>query len=379
MIRLVCICGKHLRARDEASLRRAVCPSCGCPVGKSRIHDDAATGESKPLTMKDGPLGGVGYVVVPLWEEGQSSRREVPRYKVVTVEESTVPPAFPNLHEDVSAAPDVQLCARDKNRKRTRRRSKELNTSLEETLLFPLLCWRSVLFLALVLGFVVFCARAILANSNPDLLWVKLIAAFSVALFGVAYCGGYWMVVFRTTMRGEDSVVLWHGWASRDVFIHMLRCLVCFFAGPAWLLAIAGYYWFNGGDLALLDKLILAELTVAALMYWLFSLTAVTADNSIRSILPTGVVGLLQRLGWRASLLASMAVILATLLLAGACLYSLTTLSENGWSWLLLVTCCAGSQVFLALFSRWLGVQCFLAERAARRREKEKLNAQPGT
>src|SRR5262245_2708252 len=32
-IKFVCTCGKHLRARDEMAMRRAVCPRCGQPVG----------------------------------------------------------------------------------------------------------------------------------------------------------------------------------------------------------------------------------------------------------------------------------------------------------------------------------------------------------
>jgi hypothetical protein len=372
MIRLVCICGKHLRARDEASLRNAVCPSCGCPVSKAATRNsDDPTLAQRPLTMKDGPFDGMGYVLVPLWEEGKPLSREVPRYKVVLVEESEFPAAIPYRAEDTAPVPVMPL-HRDRKR-RKRRRSRELDTRLEETLLFPFYCRQSVVALALLLAFFVIVGRAVLAS--PEVLLAKVILALVPLLLSACYCCAFWMVAFATTLRGEDSVVAHDGMTSVAVMAALLRCLLCFFAGPVWLLAIAFYYWLHCGNLTPVDYVILAELALAALLYWIFANLAVTADNSLRGLLPTGIAALLRRLGWKRSLRTLAALVLAILLNGGLGIYAVATMSESGWSWFLLFASCLGTQFSLALLARWLGVAMFLSARARQPQPQENRTA----
>src|SRR5258708_6600101 len=49
MIKFVCGCGKHLRARDDMAARRTFCPQCGSPVGVPSLKPHH-TGAEGPLT-----------------------------------------------------------------------------------------------------------------------------------------------------------------------------------------------------------------------------------------------------------------------------------------------------------------------------------------
>jgi hypothetical protein len=325
--------------------------------------------------MKDGALHGVGYAVVPLWEEGQAGARVVPRYKVVTLEESFVPPAPPGGNEDAPAVLDPGRLATVRNGHRRRQRSRELQIGLEATLLFPFRCWRSIILLSLLLSVSVGVALTMLAKPEPDSLAMRWALALVQTLLVVGYCCGYWMAAFATTIRGEDFVVVWRGWLTREVLVNMLRCLACFFAGPVWILALAACYWLYSGELTWVDTLILSELIIAALTYWMFALLAVTADNSVRSLTPTGIGGLLRRLGRRVSLLAAGVALIGIVPVCGLSAGALAAFSESG-NWLLVPIISLGSQVFLALFVRWLGVECFLADRVRNVQQKMQLGVE---
>src|ERR1700726_4815458 len=54
-IQFVCICGKHLRAREGMAGRRSMCPACGAPVGIPLLqptHRGATLGPLSPAELR---------------------------------------------------------------------------------------------------------------------------------------------------------------------------------------------------------------------------------------------------------------------------------------------------------------------------------------
>lgn len=173
----------------------------------------------------------------------------------------------------------------------------------------------------------------------------------------------FWLTVLAASIRGEDSIVIGHASTVREFFIHLRRCLACFCAGPLWILALAAVYWFYGGDLAVVDVVILAGLLLAAALHWWLMLLAVSLDDSLRSLTPNGIAAALRRLGVRTSLIAAADVVLALLAIGVPAARALVSVPPNGVSVGVLLICCVALQIFLAYLARSLGVAGFLAKR----------------
>ncbi len=73
----------------------------------------------------------------------------------------------------------------------------------------------------------------------------------------------------------------------------------CFVAGPAFLLYEALRYWVLCGDVTLVDGLILAELTIPALGYWLIGVLVLTKRPELIVPLPWHVLKAARNLGAR--------------------------------------------------------------------------------
>lgn len=358
MIRFVCNCGRRLRARDEAALRRAICPSCGCPVGRSSTLDAAM--RPKPLNPSERELPS-SFAVVPLWNEGVAGAKTLPRYQVVSNEDTKTPPETNAGGDDTAAARNPGQAAARSERRRTRRRTGPLKADRKETLLFPFRCWRSIILLALLLAGSLGGGVIILVNVHLEPAPLTVILALAPAFVALVTCCAFWLVAFSATSRGEDSVIIGHSSFLRLFLVHVLRCLACFCALPVWILALAGYFWINAGEMASVDVLIVAELVLAAFLYWWLTLFAVTVDNSLRSMTPMGIVAAVRRLGIRPTLLATAAVVLALLFIGVPAALAFGSVPHNGWSLAPIGICCIALQIFLALLARSLGVACFLA------------------
>ena len=358
MIRLVCNCGRRLRARDEAALRHAVCPSCGCPVGLARTT--GAAPRPKPLTLDDQPLPGSGFAVVPLWNEGLAGSKVLPRYQVVTSEDAKALPES-GAGESKNTASSTQQAGAE--RRKRRRRGGPLQTDLKDTLLFPFRCWKSIPVLTLLLAASLGVGLMILVRSSLEPVSYRLLLALGPTFAALIGSCAFWLVVFASSVRGEDSIVVWHASTVREFFIHLLRCLACFCAGPLWILALAGVYWFHAGDLAIVDVVLLAGLLLAAALHWWLTLLAVSLDDSLRSITPNGIAAALRRLGVRTSLIATAAVTLALFLIGVPAGRAIVSVPHNAVSVGLLLICCVALQLFLAYLARSLGVAGFLAKR----------------
>jgi hypothetical protein len=155
-------------------------------------------------------------------------------------------------------------------------------------------------------------------------------------------------------------------YSARQVLFTLKSCfrwLLCFVAGPVVLLAIAGLYWLYGGDLERLDWIILGELGVVAIAYWLLAVVASCESQRFRDANPVPVLRLVHRLGYRAAVpvLVAPALLLAHAVGGFAALMEVHRHTLGGW---LLLALCWGSGLFWMTFLfRLLGVWCYRSPR----------------
>ena len=122
-------------------------------------------------------------------------------------------------------------------------------------------------------------------------LFVMLIASFAYTTVECALI---------SALAGEGSALYWPGWNGGFPLKSGVRWLVCFLAGPIVPVGVAGYFWIYGGDLAVLDWIILVELVVLAAAYWLLAIVSANECNRLRDANPLRVALLVHRLKFRA-------------------------------------------------------------------------------
>jgi hypothetical protein len=132
----------------------------------------------------------------------------------------------------------------------------------------------------------------------------------------------------------------------------------CFLAGPVVPTAVGFLFWIHCGDPALVDWLILAELAVAATVYWMLAIVSVNECNSLRGVAPGAIVALVRRVGYRllVVVLAAAGLALADGVLAVSAAGRFHLDAVEGGFWLAGATLAA---LFGATFLlRLLGVWC---------------------
>jgi hypothetical protein len=124
-------------------------------------------------------------------------------------------------------------------------------------------------------------------------------------------------------------------------------------------------YWLYCGDLKPLDWLILAELGLVGVAYWILTLLAVADRGRLRDVNPLVVADLAHRLGWRALAV----VLLAALLLlvhGGALVFGVAEFHNAPVKgWLLLAGGWVSGLFWSTFFCRLLGVWCHRSRRRA--------------
>jgi hypothetical protein len=172
----------------------------------------------------------------------------------------------------------------------------------------------------------------------------------------VGFVCGFLDCVLASGAAGESGTIRWPG---RDVGL-VLRSLVvwtvCFLAGPAELAALAYLYWLRGGDLDLLDKVVLAEMGLVAFAYWFFAVASVNQRERLLDANPLDVARLVDDLGYRAWALAPAAAGLGVVHLLGI-LQALRSLAESPVAGFVGLLAAWISALYWATFSmRLLGV-----------------------
>jgi hypothetical protein len=189
--------------------------------------------------------------------------------------------------------------------------------------------------------------------------WLVYAPCLLVPVLLISYACGSVECALTSALAGQGRGVYY---SMRQVGLALrsgMRWLFCFLAGPAALIVFAGYYWLNAGDLTQLDWLILGELGVVAIAYWLLAVVAITESNRFRDANPVAVLRLVDRLGYRAAVPVLLApIVLLAHVYVG--FWALMQLHQHALVGLLLLACCWGGVLFFATFVfRLLGVWCY--------------------
>jgi len=357
-IKFICSCGKHLRARDEMAARRSVCPACGQPVGIPSLrptHRGTAAG--------------------PLPVEGHRPRRCAAPAALFPPDGA---PAADPAHSPARASqqprvrPEARPAARGRRpldigqvrlvvgRKHPRRLLRP--TPWPSFFLFPIHAWPVLIGLSAGLATL----TAATVQRLPDVLdhrlapreSVVLALCLLVPLLIVSYACDVLQCALDSALAGEGDPVGWRGRCRVRAMRTCATWLVCFLAGPVVPAASSLLYWVYCGDLDLLDGLILAELGVVAIGYWLLVLLAVSQRGRLMDASPLRVAALVQRVGHRlvAGALVASAVLLAHAWLALVAAAGLHRDMAAGW--LLLFACWLSGMISAAFLFRMLGGWC---------------------
>lgn len=356
-IKFVCSCGKRLRARDEMASRRSVCPRCGALVG---IPSREAPARGAPA----GPLSPAERVrsrrVVPRTDSfpGELVVADLAPVSQAADALAAVPPAVP-LNPDAVEPPAPP------RPKRTYFRRGQLETWWFHCLLYPMRAF--VLILGLAVGLTLVTGATVLLI--PELFELRTqpwwhAAICSAYLVIPLVAGGYACAaldcVLAAGITGQAAYLAWPGRNIGEALAGSGRWLICFLAGPVFLVAVIVAFWMYCGDLLLFDWFIVAELGVVTVGYWLFVLASVGMSGGLTGVHPFQVIDLVHRLGYRSAVVA----VLAAAFAGAHAWLGLTALDgvhrgASGWVWLFAAWF---SALFWAVFIfRLLGVWCHRA------------------
>jgi hypothetical protein len=175
--------------------------------------------------------------------------------------------------------------------------------------------------------------------------WILLVATL---LFGFACT--FLQSVLSSALGGEAAGPL------------RLRAIIfwpiCFLAGPVAPAVTAFLFWFEGGDPAPVDYVILGELVLVALAHFLYTLLAVSRSGRLLDANPLRVLGLAHRLGVRVLAVVTLAAALGVLHVFLA-VHTLEFGPREPMGWLLHTGCWMSAFFFATFFLRWLGLSCY--------------------
>jgi hypothetical protein len=342
-IKFICTCGKHLRARDDMASRRSVCPRCGSPVG---IPSLKPTHPGVPVAPPLTPL-----------ERMRLARDRAPLAmpKPATTPDRPAPrPPDPRLVRLVSA----------RGVRRSELSGRYLEKTWQQCLLYPVRAWRLCLGFAVLLAALTAASAVLLpplldeTPANPlSTAALRLVAVLVPALTLSLPCA-FLDCVLDSAAAGEVYYIVWSGNPFVSIARSGSKWLACFLAGPVLFAAACWLYWLRCGDPGMIDWLILTELGVVTIAYWIFALLAVSDRGRLRDLNPATVADLANRLGRRALgvvLLAALVLLVHGLILIGG-LAEVHLGTAKGW--LLLGGGWLSGIFWSTFFCRLLGVWC---------------------
>jgi hypothetical protein len=300
-IKFVCSCGKRLRARDEMAARRSICPRCGAPVGIPSLRPNHPEIQHGPMT----PAERVREQMRRLIREAPPPEG-APALGISVASKATVdPPAI--IETAVRPEPP-----KPKPAKRPIRRGGHYclrcRGSIEGrwylSLLYPLRGVGRILAMAVALTILIVVnsfaiPEALSADVQPAgrVLYLAPFVVCSIVVVG--YLCAFLDCVLAATAAGDARHVVSPGSDPKFVLRSALVWTVCFLAGPVVIASVALIYWIRCGDPGLVDWLILAQLCLVAVGYWLLALVAVARRDRILDATPVRAAALLELLGYR--------------------------------------------------------------------------------
>jgi hypothetical protein len=381
-IKFFCKCGKKLKARDEMAGRRSMCPRCGSPVGipgAAPTHPGTTLG---PMSIQDRPRFWKTHLpsetlpksLLPD-EENNSFSRDAGSNPLSPAGEcpgapgrgegadsqkpndrKEKPPAFFDAPIDPLLVRQVIKARRSPSLIKER----HLETRWYQCLLYPFRAWPLVFGLsgglALCAGLSTFVHR----QTQEFAQGISVVGIYAlwacIPLLILSYSCGFLDCVMVGALAGEFRHVRWSG---RKLDMALKSCFVwtiCFLAGPIVPIALALTFWLQAGEMEIVDWLILTELVVVAMSYWLLVLLTVNAKDGLANVNPMRVMELIGRLGW-ASIGVAMGTALVAILHLLAAIAALTDLQRTeGSGWLALILCCWSGMFWATFLFRWLGV-----------------------
>lgn len=350
MEQLACVCGT---ITNTGAGTQAICPACGRPLISVSLE---------PVRF--------GTV------ESANNSGDCFGYRAVLVAEST-PPTQEEVYpvvEPVSRSADDDEDDRQRAREILRRVRRErpfppfrpwkLEEHWWEGLPYPIRASGALVGLAFGFSLLFVVLLPLVRLTHEEAPWAMALAFWAgpaAVLIGYTCC--FMNHVLTAALRGETrSITYPHN--PVDALQSVFRCVVCFLAGPALLVAIVAWYWLNAGALALIDFVILADLLLVAWCYWFFAFFAVVKEGSLRAAAPVRVVGLVRELGFPATVvvlffLAVIFVHLPWFRLAMVAFHRGTVFG----SWFSIMVWSYSLLFAIAFLLRWLGVRCFRVAR----------------
>jgi hypothetical protein len=373
-IKFICSCGKRLRARDANASRRTICPRCGQLVGVPSLqptHPGTAAAPMTPMERRKLARQRLLNADAPASEPppaGAITAAPPPRRPEVRPDPGldTEPPRPPDYeHTRVEPTSRKQHVVRW-------RYGWLIAPHWVLCLAYPFRAAPLVFGMALVLA--ILTGGALLALPEwfdlpeevrwPMLLW----GVIPVVLLG--YVCGFLECALVAAAEGDQGPVRWPGHNLKLVVQSIITWLVCFLAGPVVPAVGCLLYWLYIGDLEVVDRIILGELVVLAVGYWMLMILAVSQKDGFLDVHPARVVELVQRVGHRVVAVAGVSGLVA-LGHGLVVLVAMGQLHRNpALGWLLLFLCWASGLTLATYVFRLLGGWCHQTAggRARRRR-----------
>jgi hypothetical protein len=356
-IKFICTCGKHLRARDEMAARRAFCPRCGNPVGIPSLQPTHSGTRAHVLSPAERRRRRRVRPPDPAADLGPSAPADALASAKVQEPADFADPGLVTPRSAEAAQPGAPTPGPRKAAAGIR------HWGLRESL--PWFFAGRALLLALGLALLLTAATGLVGFVLPEMLarqmesegpWpFYLLGALPFAV--LAYYFGLLECVFVSAAVDEVWLARWPGRDLALVLRSTARWLIAFLAGPIVPAAAGFFFWIYSGDLAVVDRLILMELAIATVAYWLLVVVAVYEGDRLRNASPPNVVELVGRLGWRvpAVVVATAALLVADGLLGLSALEEIPESPLKGWlllggSW---VGGLAGVMLLFHLLGRW--------------------------
>jgi hypothetical protein len=229
-----------------------------------------------------------------------------------------------------------------------------------ECLLYPFRAWPVLIILALAWATLSAVLMALLpaVQDGVTLAGWLLLLGFPVLL--LSYTAAFYRCVLASADAGEAGLVRWPGVDCLQVLRTGAACLVCFLAGPVIPAVAAFIFWLNSGDFMLVDQLILLELGLAAVGYWMLGLLAVDETGHLRASSPAGVSRLARSLGWRGWLMVTL-IAVGMLVHCRLALGAAETMHRNPGGWLALLWWDFWGMAWVVFLLRWFGLSRFRA------------------
>jgi hypothetical protein len=317
-IRFACRCGKALKAPERLAGKGSRCPECGADVvvperaGSPRIvfaslPDDFASTEAEstqqelsPTHFRDrGPRphdtaelsSSPTLTDIDVAADGPNSyalREHLPTAYVPTVIMEAVPGYVPPAPFERNPA---------------------------EAWCDPLVGVKFLFYLSGLLALMTTMGVGLIPHVlHEGFAWTNglfLALAWGAAMaFVIGYGCAFLDSVTAYAIKGGKTSIEVPDFDPRPAVTSVARWAFCFAAGPAILMFFAFRHWLYCGDVKVIDAVILVELTMPAIGYWMIAMLVLAGRHDLSHVSPWQVLKALRRLGLRGLL----AIVAATVL-----------------------------------------------------------------